>query len=140
MLNTARISTARKQQFAQDTANTLQTNKPRAKLVVLDANNDIVSKTALFKAAFARYSNLEYRPTSRLERVDLGAREVVAVDVGYGQLVWRLQSDDRVHVHDLQATVLHLLGLDHERLTYRHAGRDFRLTDVHGHVVTDIFA
>jgi len=40
-----------------------------------------------------------------------------------------------VHVHDLQATVLHLLGLDHERLTYRHSGRDFRLTDVHGHVV-----
>jgi hypothetical protein len=40
-----------------------------------------------------------------------------------------------VHVHDLQATILHLLGLDHERLTFRHAGRDFRLTDVHGRVV-----
>jgi len=47
---------------------------------------------------------------------------------------------DRVHVHDLQATVLHLLGLDHERLTYRHSGRDFRLTDVHGHVVRKILA
>jgi hypothetical protein len=45
-----------------------------------------------------------------------------------------------VHVHDLQATMLHLLGLDHERLTFRHAGRDFRLTDVHGSVVTDIIA
>ena len=45
---------------------------------------------------------------------------------------------DKVHVHDLHATVLHLLGLDHERLTYRYAGRDFRLTDVHGHVVKDI--
>lgn len=43
-----------------------------------------------------------------------------------------------VHVHDLQATILHLLGLDHERLTYRYAGRDFRLTDVHGNVVKDI--
>lgn len=42
---------------------------------------------------------------------------------------------DRVHIHDLHATVLHLLGLDHERLTYRHAGRDFRLTDVYGNVV-----
>ncbi|MBI1841784.1 MAG: DUF1501 domain-containing protein, partial [Verrucomicrobia bacterium] len=42
---------------------------------------------------------------------------------------------DRVHVHDLHATLLHLLGFDHERLTYRYAGRDFRLTDVHGHVV-----
>jgi uncharacterized protein (DUF1501 family) len=47
---------------------------------------------------------------------------------------------DRVHVHDLQATVLHLLGLDHERLTYRHSGRDFRLTDVHGHVVQNLIA
>ena len=47
---------------------------------------------------------------------------------------------DPVHVHDIQATVLHLLGLDHERLTYRHAGRDFRLTDVHGKVVKGILA
>jgi hypothetical protein len=45
-----------------------------------------------------------------------------------------------VHVHDIQATILHLLGLDHERLTYRYAGRDFRLTDVHGHIVRDILA
>src|SRR5687767_7965438 len=47
---------------------------------------------------------------------------------------------DRVHVHDLHATLLHLLGLDHERLTHRYAGRDFRLTDVHGHVVREILA
>ena len=45
---------------------------------------------------------------------------------------------NKVHVHDLQATILHLLGFDHERLTYHHAGRDFRLTDVHGHLVTDL--
>ncbi len=45
-----------------------------------------------------------------------------------------------VHVHDLHATILHLLGFDHERLTYRYAGRDFRLTDVHGHVIKDILA
>jgi hypothetical protein len=44
-------------------------------------------------------------------------------------------AENRVHVHDLQATILHLLGFDHERLTYRYAGRDFRLTDVSGHVV-----
>lgn len=48
--------------------------------------------------------------------------------------------EDRVDVHDLHATILHLLGLDHERLTYRYSGRDFRLTDVHGHVVRDILA
>ena len=47
---------------------------------------------------------------------------------------------DKVHMHDLHATVLHLLGLDHERLTYRYAGRDFRLTDVYGHVVKEIIA
>jgi hypothetical protein len=48
--------------------------------------------------------------------------------------------DQRLHIHDLQATILHLLGLDHERLTFRYAGRDFRLTDVHGHVVREILA
>ena len=46
--------------------------------------------------------------------------------------------DDKVHIHDLHATLLHLLGLNHERLTYRYAGRDFRLTDVHGRVVNEI--
>ncbi len=45
-----------------------------------------------------------------------------------------------VHVHDLHATILHLLGFDHTRLTYRYAGRDFRLTDVHGEIVRDILA
>ena len=48
--------------------------------------------------------------------------------------------EDPVHVHDLQATMLHCLGFDHERLTYHHAGRDFRLTDVHGHVVRKILS
>ena len=47
---------------------------------------------------------------------------------------------DKVHVHDLHATVLHLLGIDHERLTYRHAGRDYRLTDVYGRVVPQLLA
>lgn len=46
----------------------------------------------------------------------------------------------KVHVHDFHATILHLLGLDHEKLTYRHAGRDFRLTDVHGNILHDILA
>ena len=48
--------------------------------------------------------------------------------------------EDRVHVHDLHATILHLMGIDHERLTYRYAGRDFRLTDVSGDVVKKIIA
>jgi hypothetical protein len=48
--------------------------------------------------------------------------------------------ENRVHIHDLHATILHLLGIDHERLTYRYSGRDFRLTDVHGNVVRDVLA
>ena len=47
---------------------------------------------------------------------------------------------DKVHMHDMHATLLHLLGIDHTKLTYRYAGRDFRLTDVHGRVVTEIMA
>ena len=49
-------------------------------------------------------------------------------------------AENRVHVHDFHATILHLMGIDHTRLTYRHAGRDFRLTDVHGNVVQEILA
>ncbi len=49
-------------------------------------------------------------------------------------------AENRVHVHDFHATILHLLGLDHERLTFRHAGRDYRLTDVHGEVVSNVIA
>ena len=49
-------------------------------------------------------------------------------------------AENKVHVHDFHATLLHLLGLDHERLTYRYAGRDFRLTDVEGNVVRELFA
>jgi hypothetical protein len=48
--------------------------------------------------------------------------------------------ENKVHMHDLHATILHLMGLDHERLTFRYSGRDFRLTDVHGRVVRDIIA
>mgnify|MGYP003338926937 CR=1 FL=1 len=48
--------------------------------------------------------------------------------------------ENKVHVHDLHATMLHLMGINHEKLTYRYSGRDFRLTDVHGTVVRDILA
>jgi len=48
--------------------------------------------------------------------------------------------NDGVHVHDFHATLLHLLGIDHERLTYKFQGRYFRLTDVHGHIVKPILA
>jgi hypothetical protein len=48
--------------------------------------------------------------------------------------------EDGVHVHDFQATILHLLGIDHEKLTYRFQGRDFRLTDIEGNVVRQLLA
>ena len=49
-------------------------------------------------------------------------------------------AENPVHVHDLHATDLHLMGMDHEKLAYRYAGRDFRLTDVHGNVVRELLA
>jgi arylsulfatase A-like enzyme len=49
-------------------------------------------------------------------------------------------AENKVHVHDFHATILALMGIDHTKLTYRHAGRDFRLTDVHGNVVNEILA
>jgi len=48
--------------------------------------------------------------------------------------------EDKVHVHDLHATILHLMGIDHTQLTYRYAGRDYRLTDVYGNVVKGLLA
>jgi hypothetical protein len=63
-----------------------------------------------------------------------GLRYGATDDYGYYAAV------DKVHIHDLHATILHLMGLDHERLTYRYAGRDFRLTDVEGNVVKQIIA
>jgi len=75
---------------------------------------------------------------------DSGANTLVRAKSGHvhGQtddLGFRIASDP-VHVHDLQATILHLLGLDHKRLTYHYQGRDFRLTDVAGEVVKGILA
>ena len=55
------------------------------------------------------------------------------------EIGWSID-ENPVHPNDLHATMLHLLGIDHERLTFRHQGRDFRLTDVHGHVVHDIIS
>ena len=49
-------------------------------------------------------------------------------------------ADRAVHLHDLHATILHLLGLDHKRLTYNYAGRNFRLTDVYGKVIREVIA
>ena len=62
--------------------------------------------------------------------ITLGATD----DFGYNIV------SDPVHVHDFQATLLHLLGIDHEKLTFKHQGRRYRLTDVHGKVVKEILS
>ena len=69
------------------------------------------------------------------ERGGQGGQAVGATDELGFQAV-----ENRVHVHDFHATILRLLGYDHERLTYRYAGRDFRLTDLHGRVVKEVLA
>ena len=66
--------------------------------------------------------------------VKAGIRYGATDDYGYYAI------DDKVHLHDLHATMLHLLGLDHLKLTYQYAGRDFRLTDVHGEIVRGLLA
>ena len=63
-----------------------------------------------------------------------------AIVYGQTDLYGYYAAEDNVHFHDLHATILHLLGLDHTRLTYRYSGRDFSLTDIHGNVVHDILA
>jgi hypothetical protein len=69
-----------------------------------------------------------------------GAGVKTGIDYGESDELGFSVARDKVHIHDLQATILHLLGFDHERLTYRFQGRDYRLTDVHGKVVKDILA
>ncbi len=66
--------------------------------------------------------------------VNRGTQHGATDELGYKAV------EGRVHLHDLHATILHLMGLDHKQLTYRYAGRDFRLTDVHGRVVEEVFA
>jgi hypothetical protein len=69
-----------------------------------------------------------------------GAGVKPGITYGESDPIGATVAKDRVHVHDFHATILHLLGIDHEKLTYRHGGRDYRLTDVHGNVVKGILA
>ena len=71
---------------------------------------------------------------SRPQRIKGGMTYGASDEFGFAAV------EKKVHVHDLHATILHLMGIDHEKLTYRYSGRDFRLTDVHGTIVKDILA
>ena len=76
----------------------------------------------------------ESRPTGQTFCEKAGAAYGATDEFGHQAV------ENKVHMHDLHATILHLLGLDHEKLTFRHAGRDFRLTDVHGKIVKAVLA
>jgi hypothetical protein len=84
--------------------------------------------------------------TGRNHHIDAFTMWMAGGGVKAGQVIGQTDElgfnavEDPVHVHDLHATILHLLGLDHKKLTFRFQGRDFRLTDVHGEVVTKLFA
>ena len=68
----------------------------------------------------------------------IGSRRFAASDIGATDDIGYFAVEDRMHIHDFHATVLHLMGLDHTRLTYNYSGRDFRLTDVAGVVAKKI--
>ena len=72
----------------------------------------------------------------------MSATALCATDQSYGATdeFGFAAMENKMHVHDFHATILHLMGIDHEKLTYRWSGRDFRLTDVHGNVAYDLIA
>ena len=129
------------------------TDKPVAALVKDLKQRGLLDETLVIWAGeFGRTSLAEWRNPSdpasigRDHHADGFSVWMAGGGIKGGQVVGRTDKlgltveDSPVHIHDLQATVLHCLGLDHERLTYRHAGRDFRLTDVGGTVVEAMLA
>ncbi len=125
------------------------TDQPSAGLVIDLARRGLLDDTlVIWGGEFGRTPFAQGDPTSRNVGRDHHGNAYAYWMAGGGVKpgITYGQTDDfafnivenKVHVHDFQATVLHLMGIDHERLTYRYQGRDFRLTDVHGHVVKDI--
>ncbi len=121
-----------------------ETDQPSAALVMDLKRRGLLKDTlVVWSGEFGRTPQGEERDDlpGRDHHIDAYALWMAGGGVKGGQVVGKTDElgyysvEDPVHVHDLQATILHLLGLDHERLTYRFQGRDFRLTDVEGHVV-----
>jgi uncharacterized protein DUF1501 len=132
--------------FSGMTRNCAQIDKPIAGLLQdLDQRGLLADTLVLWGGEFGRspddasldgrgHNNKGYSMWMAGGGVKSGHIHGATDELGYAAV------DGRVHIHDLHATMLHLLGLDHERLTYRHGGRDFRLTDVKGRVVKEILA
>jgi hypothetical protein len=126
-----------------------ETDQPSVALVKdLKARGLLDETLVVWGGEFGRTPQGEPRDTGagRDHHIEAYALWLCGGGIKGGQVVGRTDElgyesvEDQVHVHDLQATILHLLGLDHERLTYRFQGRDFRLTDVAGHVVDPLIA
>ena len=126
-----------------------ETDQASAALVQdLKARGLLNDTLVIWSGEFGRTPQGEERDNlpGRDHHIDAYALWLAGGGVKGGQVVGKTDElgyysvEDPVHVHDLQATILHLLGLDHERLTYRFQGRDFRLTDVAGHVVEKVLA
>jgi hypothetical protein len=129
------------------------TDKPVAALVRDLKQRGLLDETLVIWAGeFGRTALAEWRDPSdpasigRDHHADGFSIWVAGGGIKGGQVIGKTDelgltvAEDPVHVHDLQATLLHCLGLDHERLIYRHAGRDFRLTDVGGRVIEEMLA
>jgi len=123
-----------------------EVDRPSAALVMDLGRRGLLDDTlVIWGGEFGRTPMGEVRATiGRDHHVDAFTMWLTGAGVKKGMLFGATDElgfgvvENKVHVHDLQATILHLLGFDHERLTYRFQGRDFRLTDVHGQVVKDI--
>jgi hypothetical protein len=125
-----------------------ETDRPSAALVKDLDRRGLLDKTlVVWGGEFGRTPMGEVRETTgRDHHIDAYSMWLAGGGIKGGQTIGKTDElgfnpvEDRVHVHDLQATILHLLGLDHLRLTYRFGGRDFRLTDVAGQVVQKLLA
>ncbi|MGH2372415.1 MAG: DUF1501 domain-containing protein, partial [bacterium] len=136
-------------------ANCDKTDKPTAALIKdLKRRGLLDSTLVVWGGEFGRTPVCEVRNTmeegnaGRDHHPDAYSMWLAGGGIKGGQVIGRTDElgffiedeRDKVHIHDLQATLLHCLGFDHTRLTYRHMGRDFRLTDVHGRVVRKMLA
>ena len=129
------------------TSNAAEVDKPMSGLIRDLKNRGLLEDTlVLWGGEFGRtpveQGNLDGRDHNPHAATMLMAGAGVKPGIRYGKTddYGYYAVENKVHFHDLHATILHMLGLDHTRLTYKFAGRDFRLTDVHGHVVSDLFA
>jgi hypothetical protein len=132
-------------------ANARATDKPIAALIRDLAGRGLLEETiVIWGGEFGRTPTAQLRPTLQETGRDHNPYGFTMWVAGGGFKAGTVHGatdeygyfavEDKVHVHDLHATILHLLGLDHERLTWRYSGRDMRLTDVHGRIVQELLA